>query len=664
MCRGCPGVAVVLFILLGSLCLPAQARIDAARLDAIGLPYAVDIGAVGDAALDAAVERSSMLVALRDDAAVAPLALIARAEADVGRIDDVLRSFGYYDAVIEVRVDSVDLTDPSLPQALAARTGRATAIAVRIDPGPLYRLAVVEVEGDLPGAATAAFGLRSGEPAEARRVLTAGADMLDALREDGFALARVPPPRAVVDHRTRTMDVRYVVEPGPRVAIGAIEIAGLERLREPFVRRRLGLQPGEPYRPSRLEAARGDLLASEAVAAVRITPAPALDADGRLPLRIDVMERKPRTLRLSGAFASDEGASVLLGWTHRNLFGGAERLSVRGEVGSIDSTARDSLDFAAGASLRLPDRWRRDQAVVLDLGAVSESLDAYDRDAVTAGAGLEQRLSPPLSIALGAAFERSRIVQDGPAADFRLLSLPLTLGWEAVDEPLDPRRGLRFQARLVPVPWVDGDGEPFARADIRAAGYLDLTGLGPVGGLADALAAAGAPRRPSDRAPDQPAHQLPDRPPDHPAGPARSPPAETVLAGRLALGRIIGVDASAVPADWRLYAGGAGSVRGYPLQSIGPRTVGNAPAGGDALLEGSLELRRRLGGPWGVVAFADAASVTADGLADLDDIRVGVGLGVRFHTVIGPLRADLAVPLDPYPGDAPVQVYLGIGQAF
>jgi translocation and assembly module TamA len=401
------------------------------------------------------------------------------------------------------------------------------------------------------------------------------------------------------------------------------------------VRRRLGLSPSDAYSPRRLEQARRDLLASHAVAAVRITPASATDADGRLPLRIDVVERARRTLRLGGAFASDEGASLNAGWEHRNLFGGAERLSANLEVGDIGGASFRNFDYAAGLSLRLPDRPRSDLDIAFDLDAVSESLNAYDRDAVTFGAALEQRVSPRLSVALGLAFERSRIVADGPAEDFRLVSLPMMLAWDGTDAPLDPHKGLRFDARIVPVPLVDGDGQTFVRADLRAAGYLE------VGGMSRASATS-----------------------DIDSGEGVAPPPRTILAGRLALGRIVGAGASAVPADWRFYAGGADSVRGYPYQSIGPRTAGGSPAGGDAAVEASVELRRRIGGPWGLVAFADGGGVARDGLQDLGEFKIGVGLGVRFHTVIGPLRADLAAPLDPAPGDAPVQLYLGIGQAF
>ncbi|MCF8005729.1 MAG: BamA/TamA family outer membrane protein, partial [Chromatiaceae bacterium] len=123
-------------------------------------------------------------------------------------------------------------------------------------------------------------------------------------------------------------------------------------------------------------------------------------------------------------------------------------------------------------------------------------------------------------------------------------------------------------------------------------------------------------------------------------------------------------NASAIPPDWRFYAGGGGSVRGYPYQSIGPRTANGSPAGGDALLEGSLELRQRIGARWGIAAFVDVGDVSADGFQGFGNLALGVGLGARFHTPVGPIRVDLASPLTEAEDDASVQLYIGIGQAF
>ncbi len=588
-------------------------------------PYTLTIVPTGDTAIDRAVSDSSQLAALRESAPVGPFALVSRADLDARRLDTALRSFGHYDARIAIRIAGLATDDPALLPMLEDLPAKPpVSVTVTIDPGPVYRLRTVRLEGPVPAGVRAGFDLKPGEPALAREVLAAGESVLLALREDGFALARVPPPDALVDHDTRTMDVVYVAEPGPQLALGEITIVGLDRLREGYVLRRLGLSPGEPYSPSRLESARRDLLSGGALAWARLVPGTVPDAQGRLPLTLELAERPLRVLRFAGAYSSDEGATVSTSWTHRNLFGGAEQLTLRGEIGQMIANRPDALSYLAAASLRIPDLWLRDLDLRLEMGAVNESLEAYDREAVTAGTFLERRVSQRLSVSGGLAFERSRVTQDGLPQDYRLLSLPLTLTYDGTDDALDPRRGLRLAAQVSPAQDLKGDGVGFVLGRAVGSGYLDLAVL---------------PRASLSRG-------------------------RTVLAGRLALGSIFGAAPESVPPDWRFYAGGGGSVRGYPFQSIGPRTASGTPAGGDGLMEAAVELRQRIGANWGAVAFVDSGAVSESGIPGSGALAVGLGVGVRYFTPIGPVRADVATPLNHREGDSPIQVYIGIGQAF
>ena len=66
----------------------------------------------------------------------------------------------------------------------------------------------------------------------------------------------------------------------------------------------------------------------------------------------------------------------------------------------------------------------------------------------------------------------------------------------------------------------------------------------------------------------------------------------------------------------------------------------------------------------GLVAFLDAASVSAEHLPALDDIQTGAGVGLRYYTSLGPIRLDVAWPLADTSDLADVAMYVGIGQAF
>jgi translocation and assembly module TamA len=138
----------------------------------------------------------------------------------------------------------------------------------------------------------------------------------------------------------------------------------------------------------------------------------------------------------------------------------------------------------------------------------------------------------------------------------------------------------------------------------------------------------------------------------------------TVLAGRAKVGSILGGTPSGVPASRRYYAGGGGSVRGYVYQGVGPYFPDDTPAGGLSLMEVSGEVRHDLTSRWGIVAFVDAGAVGTSQTPDFTDLSVGVGLGVRYNLGFGPIRFDLAVPLNPREDDPSYQIYVSIGQSF
>jgi translocation and assembly module TamA len=106
-------------------------------------------------------------------------------------------------------------------------------------------------------------------------------------------------------------------------------------------------------------------------------------------------------------------------------------------------------------------------------------------------------------------------------------------------------------------------------------------------------------------------------------------------------------------------------VRGYAFQSIYPQSdVARAESpGGQGLVETSLETRARLGGGWGAAAFVDGGAAFDDA-AGAGDLRWGAGLGVRYDLGFGPLRLDIAAPLNKRDRDAAYAFYVSFGQAF
>ena len=141
-----------------------------------------------------------------------------------------------------------------------------------------------------------------------------------------------------------------------------------------------------------------------------------------------------------------------------------------------------------------------------------------------------------------------------------------------------------------------------------------------------------------------------------------------VFANRLLLGVIEPFGASGtfdVPIFKRFFAGGSTTNRGFPFQKLGPLTPNEDPIGGNSLLLGSFETRFPIYKDFGGVVFFDYGNVYAKEFDfKLDDIKYAVGTGLRYNTLIGPLRVDFGYALNPEPGIGRFQFFLSIGQAF
>ncbi len=461
-----------------------------------------------------------------------------------------------------------------------------------------------------------ALGLHSGDPARAAAVLAAGDHLLAALRDAGYALATVAPPSATLHPAAFTLDVAFAVNAGPRVNLGAIGITGLKQVHEAYVRNRLTLHPNQRFDPTKIEAARQDLAGIGLFSEVRIEPANTLDPAGRLPLHIVVAERKPRSVDVGASYSTDLGLGLSAGWHHRNLFGNAEQLNLTAGA-SGGGSAQPRPGYKLGAQFIKPDFLARDQSLQLEVDALRQDFQAYSQDALIQSAALSRKLSPHWTASGGVAAEQEYITQQGVGRSYDLIGLPLGVKYDSSNNLLNPTKGLRAALTIAPTQSLSAPHASFVVMQASAASYIDLSGNG-----------------------------------------------RSVIAVRGLLGQVSGAGQFALPPDQRFYAGGSATVRGYRYQSVGPQFSDGRPTGGTAIGAGAIELRQRLWGNWGAAMFVDAGQVTANGPPLAGAWRIGAGAGVRYDTSIGPIRLDVAAPVNRPPGGDAFEVYIGLGQAF
>ncbi len=581
-------------------------------------PYTVTFNKTGDKALDKLAPETSNLVALRLKAPAGPFALVLRARADEDRLRTVLNSAGYYDGSATITIDGQSLDDPDLPAKIAAYSGATPIpVAVTLTRGPLFTLGRVTVNGTVPTTDMAAFRLESGQPAVAADVVAAGARLQSALLDDGYPFSKVAVPAAFENPAQHTIDVTFDVTTGPRVDIGAITIAGLRTVNEPFVRRELTLRSGERFDPNKIETARQNLAALGVFSSVQAIPSSTLSPDGRLPIAFVVKEGPPRTVSFTAGYATDTGGLVGVSWTHHNLFGNGETLLLSAAATGLGGSSTDGLGYNVGATYTLPAFLERDQSLSFNVGALKQDFTAYDQTALLAGTTLTRKLSTHWSVNIGLTGTIEQDEQEGITRDYDLIQLPLGLKFDSTNSLFDATRGIRAQATITPTESLLAPTATFTILQLSGSTYIDLTGRG-----------------------------------------------RSVIALRALLGSVQGASTFELPPDQRFYAGGSATIRGYAYQSVGPQFPDGTPEGGTSIDAGTVEYRQRFGGSFGTALFVDAGQVGATSSPFQGSVKIGAGLGLRYYTPIGPIRVDFAVPLVKDPNSGSFQVYIGIGQAF
>ncbi len=538
---------------------------------------------------------------LQDLPPATPSQLEYRARQDVRQMAKTLQSYGYFRPRIDFELQD---NEPDLQVVFSVQLGEQYVLGqVNLqDISPLP-----DPDLDLPSPED--LGLESGSGFKAQQVRQAEQRIRQNLRNKGRPFVQVELEEVLVDHQEQEVQVQYNVQPGPEASFGQVQLKGLQKVHKSYVLERIPWKYGDTFQASQLEALRRNLVASGLFSKVQVKHAQELDPDGYLQVTLELAERSPRTVKAGLAYETDIGPQLKIGWEHRNVRGKGRLFRSSLSLSPVESTL--NAEFA------MPRFRQQGQTLKLSSSLSKEDTDAYDSRSLDNAIRLERQLGRYLSAGAGLAFRMFEVSQD-EKDEFGLLSIPTSLQWDSRDQVLDPGQGLRAGLRLIPYTDVFSEDVQFFKTHLSLGHYWQL---------------------------------IKDK--------------RFVLATRAAAGFMGGVPRKDIPADERFYAGGGGSVRGYGYQKLGPLQDGD-PVGGKSLLEMGAELRLRIGGNSGLVGFLDGGQVYEDSYpGSADEIQWGAGLGYRYYTGFGPLRLDVALPLDKRPDvDSDYQIYISIGQAF
>jgi len=602
---------LVLGLALGAAPGPAAQETPAAAAQPATIPYRASLVPTGVAQLDSLLRAASPLIRLEERAPTDALGLVARIGAEPERLRPAFESEGFWAGTATVALAGAPPGSPPPTAAELAAAPTPVQLEIRPDPGPRYTLRRIVTEG-----AATPIPLEPGQPARAEAVLEAERQALLAWRAEGRPLAQVS-RRVTVDHAARAMDVVFAAAPGPRARFAPPTVEGTLAVNPEVARRIAEIRLNSwYYSPDLVARARADLLALGPFSSVRAEEGTALTGDGRFPVRFHLTERPFRALSASAAYETNFGLALTGAWEHRNLLGGAERLRVEAEISRLGEEF-DRTNARVGLTYRDPLPFGWPGTAIYSLAGLRERLDSYDRDAITASLLYEQRFGRYWTVGAGPTGEIGRTgLPSGPLRPNNLVGFTTQARYDNTNSRLDPTRGWRLRFDVTPT-YSFSRTQVYVPVRATASTYIDVQGEG-----------------------------------------------RTVLALRGSLGSLLNAQAEDVPQAQRFFAGGGGSVRGYGFQTIGPRDARGRPQGGASIIEGSIELRQRFGRNFGGVAFLDAGGVGTEPFNPTDALRVGAGVGVRYYTAFGPVRADVALPLVNQPGSNSFGLYIGIGHAF
>lgn len=505
--------------------------------------------------------------------------------------------------------------------------GKNVRIVIRVEEGPPMMVSRVNLKIDGPSPDRWRRAILDLLPLKAEeRFTTPGFKDIEKaslrfLSDRGYPKAKAE-MHAKLDKRTNLAAVAVEITVGPECTFGMVRIEGNEGVASGIVMREVTFKKGEKFEGTKIEETQRKLFALDLFQFVDITVENMEDESTVLPVRILVKETRKQTVRLGVGYGTEDQLRGQAQYEIRNFLGDGRRLQINAKASSLVQLLEGRFTQPYFLTPR--------GSFLLDGGILHEEAQSFENRKVYLRPVYEYRWKEGWVSSAGYNFEANRLsdvdvltaqrlVNDQEHQEYYISSLIAGNTWERVDSPLNPKKGWRLLQNMEFSTSYLGSEVDYFKITLEARAYVPTFGYG-------------------------------------------------VLAGKVKWGDIEPLEeTSVVPIFKRYFSGGSESVRGYPYQRLGPLDRSGNPIGGMELIEGSLEWRFPVRDPFEGVVFFDWGNVAPDIRSfSWSDTRFTVGVGMRYMTVVGPIRLDIGYELNPPEQDffSPYQFHFSIGQAF
>jgi outer membrane protein insertion porin family len=500
-------------------------------------------------------------------------------------------------------------------------------ITVNITEGPRYMVSDVKLAGEMLLPEAELRKLLKIQPGEvfSREKLTESSKLIsERLGNEGYAFANV---NAVpeLDKEKHSAAFTFFIDPGRRVYVRRINIAGNSRTRDEVIRRELRQMEGGWYAGEKIKRSKQRVDKLGFFSDVNIETPAVQGTTDQVDLNVTVTERPRGAILLGAGFSSSDGFIVSGSVSQNNVFGTGNHLAVQVNSGRVNKVI-----------------------------SLSYTNPYYTVDGVSRGFDLYRRDTDPTSLSVGS-FKTSTL---GGGIRF---GVPVTetdtinygLGFEDTDLDLfddSPQRFKDFVAEFGPSNTVLLGTVGWAQ-DRRDSLIYTTKGT-----LQRTSAEVGLPG--GDLTYYKLSYQYQWFRP-------LTRDFVLMLNGEIGVGE--GYGGKSLPFYKNFFAGGVTSVRGYEASTLGPKDSNGDALGGSRRLVGNIELLFPVPGlstekSVRMGAFLDGGMVNDS--FDTNEMRYSVGLTVSWVSPIGPLKVSFAQPLNDKPGDEVQQFQFTFGTAF
>jgi translocation and assembly module TamA len=578
--------------------------------------YVVEFQGVSDNNLLQLLHSASQLIILQSSPPTTNVGLRRRAESDLNNIVKVLHSQAFYNARVSASYDFEK---------------QPVVITIQIEMGSVYPIEEFYIlpdpksHGSFPYSSISIgdIGVCLNEPAYTETILSAESDLEQLMNDDGYPYASVTDREVIADQESKSISVVLFIDSGPQVRFGYTSISGNRCVKNRFFKNKISWCQGQLYSPRFLQCTQNELELSSLFSSVSIVlPEDAPDEDGEVPITIEVKEGKPRSIGFGINYETNRGPGFGASWEHRNLTGMGDKVSMTGDIWADKQFGR--------MSYIIPDFGRKDQRLIWSADYLRELDVGYHEKSYSLGATIVRQVNCHLQFYYGLMYQhlintdihekKRHQSQKTDDETFNLFKSPISFNWNYSNSILDPTTGFRVKLRAIPAYSFTGK-QIFYDINVLTASYY----------------------YPFDRC-----HRH-------------------VIAGQGTFGFIFGPQKDLIPRSELFDAGTDKLLRGYKYKTVSPLDNTYKPTGGRSMMIYSLEYRYRQTEDIGWVVFWDFGNVYSNRLPELDKkILNSVGLGFRYFTPVGPVRLDIAFPLNKrhHIDKSSYQAYLSFGQAF